>query len=89
MKRRNVRVTAFWGSDDVAATVSLRRSVWSRIQRGETYEATSTYYYEGERFTAEWEFNANGPGTLVVGYDGGGVGFDGKIEHCVVDEGGE
>jgi len=72
------RVTtgAEWGYDMHELTLPFER--WVRILRGESWSIEEPYWYEGQRFTGEWSFD--GTGGLVVGYDDGGVGWDGRLD---------
>ena len=78
-----VTIGAEWGYD--MHELSLPYERWVRVLKGETLSIEQPYWYEGQRFTGEWSFD--GIGGLVVGYDDGGVGWDGKLGGLDVIEG--
>lgn len=82
--RKWVYVSAIWGNDDVEAEIRMSRLQWKKINNGETYETTSYYWYEGEKYNAYWYFNHSGTGSVLVEYDDGGTGLDSTIEDLHV-----
>lgn len=87
-KRKYVDVTVFWGNGGVVATVKIPIADWEEIRRGNEYTESTTYWYEGERFTACFHFNSPKKGGLRVTYNDGGVGFIGEISQAMI-KGGE
>lgn len=81
-----VKVTVYWGNDDVEASIEIPSESWQEIKEGERWGGESTYSYEGEEFTADWHFNCDGKGTLRVTYDDGGEGFIGDISEAYIEE---
>jgi hypothetical protein len=78
-----VTIGAEWGYDMHELTLSFER--WVRILQGDGWSTEAPYWYEGQRFTAEWCFD--GAGSLLVGYDDGGVGWEGRLDGLEVIEG--
>jgi len=78
-----VTIGAEWGYDMHELTLPFER--WVRILRGDGWPTEEPYWYEGQRFTGEWCFD--GAGGLLVGYDDGGVGREGRLDGLDVIEG--
>src|ERR1700752_4996458 len=84
-----VRLAVEWGYELHEVTMSLEQ--WVRILRGESYSTSQPYYYEGQRFTANWCFDRHGWQELCVTYDDGADGWMGdfadilKVEGSTVD----
>ena len=78
-----VRIGAEWGYDMHELDLPLER--WLRIIGGEPWSTQKPYWYEGQRFTGDWSFD--GFGGLMVGYDDGGVGWEGNLEGLDIIEG--
>ena len=76
---QNVEVAVYWGDD--WKTCPMSRQTWKRILEGEKVHLSEPYEYEGEEFTGQWHFNHSGPGSLLVGYDDGGTGFEGSLSQ--------
>jgi hypothetical protein len=87
-KRKYVDVTVFWADGGVEATVKIPIVDWEKIRKGKKYTESTNYWYEGERFTAWFDFNSPKKGELYVTYDGGGEGFIGDISEAII-KGGE
>lgn len=69
-----IELNAWWGNGDVGASIRLSRRRWKAIQEGAKYETSSTYWYEGKRYSSEWTF-----AEAILNIDG----EDGM--QCVVD----
>jgi hypothetical protein len=78
-----VRIGAKWGYDLHELDFPLER--WLRILKGEAWSVEKPYWYEGQRFKGEWSFD--GEGSLYVGYDGGGQGWEGNLSGLDVIDG--
>lgn len=52
-----ISLTAWWGNDDVCATIQISQSDWESIQNGEYYEEDCSYFYEGEEYAVTWVFS--------------------------------
>ncbi len=72
-----------WGYD--THYVPLRMDDWIGILSGQTYCADYPYWYEGKRFTGGWCFDIDAENALTVGYDGGGVGYQGSLYGATID----
>jgi hypothetical protein len=70
-----IHLIAFWGNDDVDATIKVSRRRWKAIQEGAEYVTSGSYWYEGKKFYATWSF-AEGKVTIT--------GDDGM--ECVINE---
>jgi hypothetical protein len=81
-------IGAIWGYEMHEFDLTLDQ--WIRVLKGEQWSAEKRYSYEGQRFTGDWSFD--GLGSLSVGYDGGGQGWEGNLSGLdmivgpVVDE---
>jgi hypothetical protein len=87
---KGVRLKASWCSDEVTVRVRLTPEEWLVVASGGSFEKKgSSYSYEGERFTTEWQFNYMGLGSVSVCYtsrraDGeSGEGYGGMIEDLI------
>jgi hypothetical protein len=58
-----VELTAWWGNDDVDASVQVTQTEWEAIKNGGQFSAECTYCLEGEEYTAYWSFD-NGHVTI-------------------------
>jgi len=79
---RIVEVGVEWGYDMHYCPMTFR--TWERILKGQKVFRREPYWYEGERFSGEWHFNQQHPGSLYVGYDDGGTGFEGDLSDAGV-----
>ena len=69
-----IELSTMWGNGDVGSSIRISRRRWKAIQEGAMFEASSTSYYEGTRFTNFWTF-----ANAKVNIDG----EDGR--ECVVE----
>ena len=86
-KLKSVTLSVEWGYEIHCLTIGPRN--WAKIQAGKPWgTGGETYYYEGERFSCYWDFNANGnPDSLVVYYgNDGGEGFTGSWSEADIQE---
>jgi len=87
-KRKYVDVTVSWGNDDCTPTAKISLAEWEDIRNGKKVSASTTYWYEGEKYDAYFEFNEGGRGNLRVSYANanedwdGGEGFIGTIAEA-------
>lgn len=82
--KRNVIVSVSWGYERYDCPMAMQ--TWKQILAGRPVHRREPYWYEGERFTGEWYFNSRGVrGALRVEYEGGGVGFDGKLDDAWIE----
>lgn len=77
-----VTIGVEWGYD--RHEVSLSMTHWVEIVSGWGYETQTSYFYEGARFTANWDFSMDDeqPYLEVTYYgaeDDGGTGWRGKL----------
>ena len=78
-----MNLTAYWGNDDVSATIRISKATWQSILAGNEYEATSRYYYEGKSYKANWYFNN---GLLDIhGTDGRDCVLDRPVNELIID----
>lgn len=80
-----VKIYAAWGDDMHDLVLPFRR--FADVLNGKKLLKKSRYYYEGERFTAEWYFDASAEHQLRVSYDGGGDGWSGGLADIDAIEG--
>ena len=77
-----VTIGVEWGDDLHEVTISMTH--WVDILNGFGYDTQTRYYYEGARFTANWDFSMDDDQPyLEVTYQGadddGGTGWRGKL----------
>jgi len=82
--RKYVYVNVSWCYGDCSPTAKVPLADWDKILKGKKVSASAGYWYEGKRFSAYFSFNHDGPGTLLVGYNDGGVGFDGHVNDAMI-----
>jgi hypothetical protein len=75
--RGHVEVFVEWGYELHAIKIAMRD--WFQIVGGSYYSDKKKYWYEGVRYTANWVINGYGFNSLFVGYDDGGVSFEGAL----------
>jgi len=87
MTNKSILITVEWGYE--LHTCPLSQAEWEQICDGSQFSATEPYMYDGENFTAEWVFNKDHRGSLLVTYDDAGVGFDGALSDASISINGE
>ena len=87
MTNKSILITVEWGYE--LHTCPLSQAEWDQICDGSEFSATEPYMYDGENFTAEWVFNKDRRGSLLVTYDDSGVGFDGALSDANISINGE
>ncbi|MBC7499123.1 MAG: hypothetical protein H7315_01235 [Herminiimonas sp.] len=76
-------VSVEWGYD--SHELPVRMDAWIGILSGRRYFATCPYWYEGERYTGEWQFDIYAEDALIVGYDGCGTGYQGSLSRARIN----
>lgn len=79
---RNVIVSVAWGNDLHDCPMSQR--TWKRVLGGQVLRRVEPFFYEGQRFKANWTFNHSGFGSLIVTFDEEAVGFDGSLSEAQI-----
>lgn len=79
---RSIVVSVEWGNEQYECPMAER--TWKRVAQGKPVRRVEPYQYEGKKFKSEWSFNTPSVGSLLVTYDDGGVGFEGRLEEAVV-----
>jgi len=80
--KRSIVVSVEWGNELHECPMAER--TWKRIAQGKPVRRVEPYVYEGKRFKSEWSFNTPDVGALLVTYDDGGVGFEGRLEAAFI-----
>lgn len=80
--KRLIVVSVEWGNEQYECPMAQR--TWKRIAQGKPVRRVEPYIYEGKRFKSEWLFNTPDVGSLLVTYDDGGVGFEGRLEDVLI-----
>jgi hypothetical protein len=80
--KRSIVVSVEWGNEHQECPMAER--TWKRIAQGKPVRRVEPYVYEGKRFKSEWSFNTPEVGSLLVTYDDGGVGFEGRLEAAFI-----
>jgi hypothetical protein len=80
-----VVLSVYW--PDEWKSIEIDSSEWRKILRGKPYsDLGKGYSYDGINFQDYWEFNEEFNGSCTVTYDDGGVGFEGTISECEIEE---
>ncbi|MCZ2489275.1 hypothetical protein [Aquirufa antheringensis] len=80
-----VIVSVYW--PDEWKRIEIDSTEWRKIKRGKSYSNCGNgFSYEGENLNDYWEFNKEFKGSCTVTYDDGGVGFEGTISECEIEE---
>ena len=79
---RSIVVGVEWGNEHHECPMAER--TWKRIAQGKPVRRVEPYAYEGKKFKSEWSFNTPDVGALLVTYDDGGVGFEGRLEDALI-----
>ncbi|MHA8090432.1 hypothetical protein U8593_09035 [Aquirufa antheringensis] len=80
-----VILSVYW--PDEWKSIEIDSSEWRKIKLGKAYsDFGKGFRYEGVKFNDFWEFNNESKGSIVVSYDDGGVGFEGTISECEIEE---
>lgn len=81
----NIRISVYWQDDWKAITIS--KSEYQSILDGNPFEKGGEgYSYDGADYYDWWSFKGGVGCNLVVSYSGGGVGFDGSLSDCEIEE---
>ena len=80
--KRSIVVSVEWGNEQYECPMAQR--TWKRIAQGKPVRRIEPYLYEGKKFKSEWSFNTPDVGSLLVTYDDGGVGFEGRLEDALI-----
>ena len=87
---KGVRLEASWCNDEVVVRVRLTPEEWKVVASGDAFEKRGTSYsYEGEGFTTNWNFNDLELGSVTVSYSSrrlsgdSGDGYEGSIEELI------
>lgn len=76
-------LTAYWGNDDVSATIRISKATWQSILNGGKHSAECKYHYEGSSYTADWFFNKRL--VNIYGSDGRDCVLDMPIEELIIN----
>jgi hypothetical protein len=72
-----------WGYE--AHELTLTPEQWSSVMSGHEIGLEGPgYFYDGKHFQDYWNFGGGSQGSLVVSYDGGGVGVDFLLCNAVI-----
>jgi hypothetical protein len=79
---RPITVSVSWAYD--LHDCPMSRRTWNRILAGKPVRRVEPYWYEGKRFIGDWNFNEKKFGSLVVGYEDSGEGFNGTLYDAFI-----
>lgn len=80
-----VIVSVYW--PDEWKRIEIDSTEWRKIKRGKSYsDCGNGFSHDGENLNDYWEFNEEFKGSCKVTYDDGGVGFEGNISECEIEE---
>jgi len=80
-----VILSVYW--PDEWKKIELNPSEWRKIKRGKSFfKSVNGYWRDGVRFATYWKFNEEIKGRCIVSYNNEGVGFEGSILDCEIDE---
>jgi hypothetical protein len=80
-----IKISVYW-ADDWKSVILTKREYQSIINGKSLSKDGEGYGYEGEDFSDWWTFAGGLDGRVVVTYDGNGVGFDGLLSDCEIEE---
>lgn len=63
-----IELTAFWGNDDASSKIKIKRNLWDEILTGAEHSKSAIGYYEGLKFSVEWNFFRKK--VTIIGKDG-------------------
>lgn len=63
-----IELTAFWGNDDASSKIKIKRNLWDQILSGAELSKSAVGYYEGLKFSVEWNFSKKK--VTIIGEDG-------------------
>ncbi len=85
MKKKKILISVYWPDD--WKSVLLTKKEYQSIIEGNSFKARGEgYSYEGEDFYDWWTFEGGKDCNVVVSYNGGGVGYDGPLSGCKIEE---
>ena len=79
---RSIVVEVSWGNEKYKCPMADK--TWQRIVKGKSVRRVEYYQCEGKRYKADWLFNSDSFGSLVVNYEDGGVGFEGDLSSACI-----
>ncbi len=85
-KNKKIRISVYWPDD--TKSVILTQKEYQSILDGKPLDKDGEgYSYDGEDFEDRWSFEGGLDSNLIVTYgDDGGVGFDGNLSDCEIEE---
>jgi diphthamide synthase subunit DPH2 len=84
-KTKKIRISVYWPDDWKSVVITQKE--YQYILQGNSFETFGEgYSYEGEDFSDLWTFEGGKDCNVVVSYGDGGVGYDGPISGCEIEE---
>ncbi len=83
---KEYKISVYWPYD--WKSLVLTEPEWNLILEGNEFSKNGEdYIYDGEVFLTFWWFQGGANGELIVYYDDGGTGFQGKLsdEEVIFD----
>ena len=85
MTKNKVKISVYWPDD--TKSIILSRTQYQLILDGNSFsEFGEGFYYEGESFSDYWIFEGGEDSNITVHYDDGGIGFEGTLSECEIEE---
>ena len=85
-KTKKIRISVYW-PDDTKSVILTQKEYQSILDGNPLDKVGEGYCYDGEDFEDRWSFEGGLDGNLIVRYgDDGGVGFDGNLSDCDIEE---
>jgi len=86
MKKKKIRISVYW-PDDTKSVILTQKEYQSILDGNPLDKDGEGYCYDGEDFEDRWSFEGGLDSNLIVNYgDDGGVGFDGNLSDCEIEE---
>ena len=86
MKKENkIRISVYWPDDWKSIVITHKE--YQSILAGSPFEASGEgYSYDGVDFDDWWTFEGGVNCNVVVRYNDGGVGYEGPLSGCEIEE---
>ena len=84
-KAKKIRISVYW-PDDWKSVVITQKQYQSILDGKPLKKDGEGYCYEGEEFSDWWTFEGGTDSKVIVNYSGEGVGFEGSLSDCEIEE---
>ena len=84
-KAKKIRISVYW-PDDWKSVVITQKQYQSILDGKPLKKDGEGYSYEGEEFSDWWTFEGGADSKVIVNYSGEGVGFEGALSDCEIED---